>query len=103
MAIDQNFINNLRSMLENSGNPLRGNFYMEIARAYSAAGSTDALMAAHQVVIQAQITTYSGQYGAAALLGNLNAKNTQPQQYLLTLDGFSSAIATRMLDAIEVE
>src|SRR5262245_61762477 len=102
MAIDLSTIQNLRAMLQNAGNPLRGNFYMAVAREYSAT-SEIGRASAHQVLIQAQITTYSGEYGAAALLGNYAARVAAgPGLYNITLDYFSYAIATRMLDAIEV-
>ena len=103
MAIDLNLINSLRAMLNNAGNPMRGNFYMAVVRAYSADGSPAALASAHQALMQAQISTYSGAFGAAAMLGNWEAKKAAPNQYNLTLDTFSYYIATRMLDAMEAE
>ncbi len=103
MAVDQNLIDQLRAMLDNTGNPMRGNFYLAVARAYSAAGTDAAREAAHQALMQGQISTYSGQFGAAAILGNYAAKTNDPTHYLVTLDAFSTYIATRTLDAMEYE
>ena len=57
--------------------------------------------AANQVLLQAQISTYSGFIGGAALLGNALAKNADPDDYNLSLDKFSFDIANALLSEIE--
>ena len=57
--------------------------------------------AAQQVLLQAEITTYSGFIGGAALLGNALAKNADPIQYNIPLDKFSWEIADALCILIE--
>lgn len=60
--------------------------------------------AASQILIQAQITTYSGFFGGAALIGNAIAKNSNPDKYPAEgLDKFSSDIVQGLIDAIVAE
>ena len=45
-----------------------------------------------QLLLQAQITTYSGAVGGMALEGNFRAKHANPDDYKTTLDKFSHDI-----------
>ncbi|WP_344807708.1 hypothetical protein [Allohahella marinimesophila] len=60
----------------------RAGAYLEL---YSVTGN-------EQLLMQAQITTYSGAIGGMALEGNFRAKMAKPEQYTLTLDQFSHEI-----------
>jgi len=60
----------------------RGGAYLEL---YKVTGS-------EQILLQAQITTYSGAVGGMALEGNFRAKIANPDDYKLTLDKFSHDI-----------
>lgn len=59
-----------------------------------------------QLVLQAQITTYSGALGGMALEGNFRAKMANPDQYTITLDQFSheidQAVVTEAATAAEL-
>ena len=56
-----------------------------------------------QLLIQAQITTYSGIWGAGALIGNAWAKQEAGGRYNLTLDQFSKEIAQGTINAIRAD
>ena len=90
-------IAHLRSLLgdEFSYEADRGRFYLEVAELYR---ETDAF---EQVMIQAEITTYSGAIGGSALLGNHHAQQHGGDKYDVTLDEFSWEIADRFLEAME--
>ena len=60
----------------------RGGAYLEL---YKVTGS-------EQILLQAQITTYSGAVGGMALEGNFRAKIANPDDYTPTLDQFSHDI-----------
>ena len=92
--LDENGRNNLV-------NPLRGNAYVELAYLYLEIGSPEAKQSAYQLLGQAQITTYSGQLGGAALMGNATAKLKAGSAYNITLDYFSYLIAKRLVAAVE--
>ncbi|MGK0247956.1 MAG: hypothetical protein ACI910_000684, partial [Oleispira sp.] len=77
--------------LLNEGN--RGGAYMFY---YMLTGNTQAL-------VQAQITTYSGFFGGAALYGNYLAKIANPDKYTLSLDQFSIDIVQANIDAIRID
>ena len=51
-----------------------------------------------QLLVQAQITTYSGAVGGMALEGNFRAKMANPENYDLTLDRFSHEIDQAVVD-----
>jgi Ca2+-binding RTX toxin-like protein len=75
----------------------RGGFYLryyELIKGYDQ-------QAAAQVLLQAHISTYSGFFGGAALLGNAIAKFARPDLYTITLDQFSWDIANALLLSIE--
>nr|CAA6814394.1 MAG: Unknown protein [uncultured Thiotrichaceae bacterium] len=57
----------------------RANAYLEL---YNATGE-------EQLVLQTQITTYTGAIGSMALVGNMLAKDANPEKYKLSLDQFS--------------
>jgi Ca2+-binding RTX toxin-like protein len=60
--------------------------------------------AVSQILIQAQITTYSGFFGGAAMIGNAIAKNSNPDKYPAEgLDKFSADIVQGLIDAIATE
>lgn len=56
-----------------------------------------------QLMMQAQITTYSGMIGEAALQGNFLAKTRDQEDYNLKLDTFSEDIIKGTIAAIEKE
>lgn len=56
-----------------------------------------------QLMLQAQITTYSGMIGGAALQGNFLAKTHSQEKYNLSLDTFSKEIIEGLINAIEKE
>ena len=64
-------------------------------------GNTDIFYAAETLLIQAQITSYSGNIGALAIFGNLNAAQKDPTRYTPTLDQFSYAIDNAVLQTFE--
>ncbi len=51
-----------------------------------------------QLLLQAQITTYSGAVGGMALEGNFRAKHANPDKYKTTLDQFSYDIDKEVVD-----
>lgn len=57
-------------------------------------------LASEQILIQAQITTYTGIWGSGALAGNNAAKDSAGSRYNLDLDKFSSDIAQSTIDGI---
>ncbi len=57
--------------------------------------------AADQILMQMQITTYSGFFGGAALIGNSIAKDSNPDLYPETLDLFSEQILRGLILTIE--
>ncbi|SCC81400.1 hypothetical protein [Saliniramus fredricksonii] len=57
--------------------------------------------AADQILMQMQITTYSGFFGGAALIGNSIAKDSNPDLYPPTLDIFSEEILRGLILTIE--
>lgn len=56
-----------------------------------------------QLLIQAQITTYSGIWGSGALIGNAWAKQEAGGRYNITLDQFSKDIAQGTINAIRAD
>lgn len=97
------FIQNQRALL-NGPNPLRGNVYANLIQYYQQNFSGSQVAGAiDQLIIQASITTNSGDYGAGGLIGNTAARLEAGSRYNLTLDQFSKDIIERMLDAIEYE
>lgn len=57
-------------------------------------------LGSEQILIQAQITTYTGVWGSGALTGNALAKQSGGARYNLQLDQFSTEIAQATIDAI---
>ena len=57
MPINQQWVNQLRSWLDNPNNAMRGNFYTSVAREYSQLGSSLGQSSAYMVMLQAQIST----------------------------------------------
>lgn len=53
-----------------------------------------------QILIQAQITTYTGIWGSGALAGNSKAQDAGKERYNLALDQFSTDIAQATIDGI---
>lgn len=75
----------------------RGAFYLlyyELIKGSEVSG-------ARQILMQAQISTYSGFFGGAALLGNAMAKFANPDIYTRSIDEFSWIIADNLLNEIE--
>jgi len=66
----------------------RAGAYLEL---YEVTGS-------EQLLLQAQITTYSGAVGGMALEGNFRAKHANPDNYKVTLDQFSHQIDSAVVD-----
>lgn len=93
--LTQTDINELREILGTSFDTeaKRAEFYLAY---YEKIKDVD-FEAAKQVLIQAQITTYSGFIGGAALLGNAFAKFAEPELYNVSLDEFSWDIADGLL------
>lgn len=60
-------------------------------------------LGSEQILIQAQITTYTGVWGAGALSGNALAKAQGGDRYNTELDKFSTAIAQATIDAIRTD
>ena len=54
-----------------------------------------------QVMIQAQIASYSGIFGGVAAFGNFFAKLINRDQYTVTLDNFSELMTKGLIDAIK--
>ncbi len=83
----------------------RGGFYYTYAQMIRDVSPT----AYNQVMTQAQITTYGGLWGGAAIIGNAMAQNQAGLNtfgeplYNTTLDQFSFDIATRLFEAIELD
>lgn len=99
----KDFIQRQRDLLSGT-NPLRGNVYDNLIRYYRDNFNNPHVAATiQQLIIQASITTNSGEYGAAGLIGNTAAKMRAGDAYDLTLDQFSKDIIERMLDAIDYE
>lgn len=98
-SITFNDVSDLRGILEQ--NQDRGRFYTELARIYKNVGASSE--AVDQIISQAQITTGSGPWGGAAMLGNLYAQEHSGEGYNVTLDQFSYEIADRLLTAIEAD
>lgn len=69
----------------------RAGAYIEI---YKVTGS-------EQILLQAQITSYSGAVGGMALEGNFRAKMANPEKYTLTLDRFSHDIDQAVITLAE--
>lgn len=99
MPINPSDAAELRSILT-SGD--RGGFYYAYAQMVKSENSNTF----DQVMIQAQITTYGGEWGGAAILGNAYAQayagndaNGDPK-YNLTLDDFSYDIAGRLFEGV---
>ncbi|WP_422136764.1 hypothetical protein [Endozoicomonas sp. ALD040] len=57
----------------------------------------------NQLMLQAQITTYSGVIGGAALEGNYGAKVSDPENYNLSLDQFTVDIEKGLVSAIRAD
>lgn len=55
----------------------------------------------HQVMMMAQISSYSGDVGGAAILGNLVA--SKHEDYNLSLDDFSRDVAERLFEAVRID
>jgi hypothetical protein len=56
-----------------------------------------------QLLVQAQITTYTGVWGSGALTGNAMAKTAAGERYQGTLDKFSHDIDQATIDAIRAD
>lgn len=69
----------------------RGGTYVDLYR----------LTGAYVWLMHAQITTYSGLYGGAALTGNYFAKVANPAKYTVSLDQFSTDITHAMLKLVK--
>jgi Ca2+-binding RTX toxin-like protein len=99
--ITQEKLNRLNSLLSKGD---RGRVYLELAETYKPVSSN----AFNQIIQQAQITTYSGVIGGAAILGNFYAKNNAgsnsngKSRYDVPLDVFSVQIIKRLLDATQL-
>ena len=52
-------------------------------------------------LMHAQITSYSGVFGGAAITANFLAKGNNPEKYHVALDTFSRQIAASMVDVVE--
>jgi hypothetical protein len=85
--ITQEHVNELQGFLDNGD---RGGFYWRLFE----------LTDSNQILIQGQISTYSGAWGGLALSGNYLAKLQDQENYTLTLDDFSTRIAQGTLDSI---
>lgn len=85
--ITQEHITELQALLDNGD---RGGFYWRLFE----------LTDSNQILIQGQISTYSGSWGGLALSGNYLAKLQDQENYGLTLDDFSTQIARGTLDSI---
>lgn len=83
-------VNELQNLLDRGD---RGGFYY---RYYELTGSSQALL-------QAQITTYSGVVGGLAINGNVVAKSNNFGIYNLSLDDFSTQIASNLLRGIRLD
>lgn len=94
--VTQDHINVMQGLLDNNQ---RAEVYMYYSKLI---GNNDP-SAVNQLMMQAQITTYSGIIGGAALMGNFNAKKNAPDLYNLTLDDFSKDIIQGMIKAIETD
>ena len=57
-------------------------------------------LGSEQLLVQAQITTYTGIWGSGALAGNNQAQNSGREKYNLPLDQFSTDIAQGTIDGI---
>ena len=104
MSLTQEQIETLEAYLtpdddEDVGLLDRGGFYLEY---YEMIKDTDP-EAAQQVLIQAHISTYSGFFGGAAIIGNAIAKYANPEAYSMTLDRFSYDIAAGLLSGISAD
>lgn len=64
-------------------------------------GNEAIFQAAQTLLVQAQITTYSGNVGALAIFGNLNAAQKDPTNYNIALDDFSYRIDDAVLRMFE--
>lgn len=71
----------------------RGGAYLELYRE----------LGNEQILIQTQITTYTGLWGSGALQGNHLAQQEGGSRYNLDLDQFSKEIAQATLDAIRAD
>ena len=71
----------------------RGGAYLELYRE----------LGNEQILIQTQITTYTGLWGSGALQGNHLAQQEGGARYNLDLDQFSKEIAQATLDAIRAD
>ena len=97
VKITQLDILNMRSLLQKGD---RGGAYLY----YYNLIKDDDRDAVSQILIQAQITTYSGFFGGAAMIGNAIAKNSNPDKYPKEgLDKFSSDIVEGLINAIAAE
>ncbi|MEV5032350.1 cadherin domain-containing protein [Sphingobium sp. LMC3-1-1.1] len=83
----------------------RANAYLEIASVlrdeYQRTNNINLLNAAHQLEEQAEITTYSGFNGRAALIGNYAAMVNNPTLYNVPLDVFSWQIDKAVINFFE--
>ncbi|GGH05244.1 hypothetical protein GCM10007420_22150 [Glycocaulis albus] len=93
--------NAIRGNFNATGADNRAGIYLQIYELYRDIGTPEALRAGRQILMQAQITSYSGAYGAAALMGNRWAQENNPGLYTMTLDQFSYDILQRLVEAIE--
>ena len=60
-------------------------------------------LGSEQLLVQAQITTYTGVWGSGALTGNAMAKTAGGERYQGTLDQFSHDIDQATIDAIRAD
>ncbi len=107
-------VSDLRTLLGDlstapNGGVNRGGFYLayfnylmdQTTKTSDMAQQALLIASARQVLLQAEITTYSGFAGGAALIGNALAKNANPSLYPATLDEFSYDIANGLLTQME--
>jgi hypothetical protein len=79
MAIAQADIDKMQDLLDSGDRAGAYLYYYELIKNVDPS-------AGHQILIQAQITTYSGFFGGAALIGNALAKHANPALYPPTLE-----------------
>ncbi|SFI31048.1 hypothetical protein [Bradyrhizobium sp. cf659] len=96
MAITQLDIDKIQELLDSGDRAGAYIYYYELIKDVDPS-------AGRQILIQAQITTYSGFFGGAALIGNALAKHANPDLYPPTLDGFSVDIVQGLINAIKAD
>lgn len=96
IQITQQNVDQIQYILDSGNRAGAYLYYYELIKTYDAD-------AAWQILIQAQITSYSGFFGGAALIGNALAKHSNPTLYNLSLDEFSRQIVQGLVDNIQEE